>query len=312
MQRSHPTQLLNTPLTPNSSVILHSASFLEGWRSLLVELYGYKAAHGAMAVPGLLGGSTAVYLPLLNYSDITLQAAQTFRARWAQKPYQLRALDPQCTQFQADDTVTMRLDIAGLSAEQVFKQRVPSKCRNQIRKGEKSGLTVLEGRDGTAMRDFYRVFAATMHRHGTPVFTQRLFELLPRFVDARYLVAYHDGQAVACLCLVTDGPLAWVPWAGSAMSHRTLCPNHLLYWRAIQLAVAQGREVFDFGRSAYLGPTYGFKLDWGAQPVKIAILTDKPQNVYAKYAMASAVWQRLPRRLVGLLGPFLCRYLPDL
>lgn len=265
-----------------------------------------------MAVPGLLGGSTAVYLPLLNYSDINLLEAQALRKQWDHLPFQIRALDPQYTQFVADDTVTMRLDIEGLSAEQVFKQRVHSKCRNQIRKGEKSGLTLIEGRDGDVVRDFYSVFARTMHRYGTPAFSRRLFELLPKFVDARFLVAYHQEQPVAGLCLVSDGPLAWVPWAGSELSHRALCPNHLLYWQAIQLATAANQEVFDFGRSAFLGPTYAFKSDWGAKPVKIEILTEKPRNVYSKYALASAVWQRLPRQVVGLVGPKLCRYLPDL
>ena len=293
-------------------MLLHSEGFLNSWRALLRNLYGYADDQGALVVPSLLGAQTAVYQPLLNYSDVTAQQAQEIRHRWEQKAYQIRALDAECQHFEADDTVTMRLDIAGMTVDQVFKERVHSKCRNQIRKAEKSGLTLVEGQDGRVLRDFYLVFARTMHRYGTPVFGRRLFELLPRFVKARYLVAYHGGQPVAGLCLVSDGPLAWVPWAGSELSHRALCPNHLLYWHAIQLAIAAKQEIFDFGRSAYLGPTYAFKTDWGAKPVKIAILTHKPRNVYSKYALASAVWRRLPGKLVGFIGPLLCRFLPDL
>lgn len=293
-------------------MVLHSEAFLQSWRSMLQELYGYKDDQGAMVVPGILGGQTSVYLPLLNYSDITAHEAQVLLKRWAHAPYQIRALDFTCTEFEADDTVTMRLDIAGLSAEEVFRQRVHSKCRNQIRKAEKANMVLVEGRDGEVVRDFYRVFSRTMHRYGTPVFGARLFNNLPRSVDARFLVAYHEKQPIAGICLVSDGPLAWVPWAGSELSHRALCPNHLLYWRAIQMATAAKQEVFDFGRSAFLGPTYAFKSDWGAKPVKIEILTEKPRNVYTRYALASAVWQRLPQHLVGWIGPVLCRYLPDL
>ena len=292
--------------------VLHSPRFVQAWRALLARLYGYTEAEGAMQVPGLLGGHTLVYLPLLNYSDLDLAQAQALRQRWAGKAYQIRVLDPSVQTFEPNDTVTMRLDIAGLSAQQVFQQRIHSKCRNQIRKAEKSGMTWTEGRDGRVVQDFYRVFASTMHRYGTPVFSRRLFEHLPQQVDARFLVAYWEGQPVAGLCLVTDGPIAWVPWAGSEHAHRSLCPNHLLYWNAIQKAVAGGQQVFDFGRSGYLGPTFVFKRDWGAQPVRIAILTHQTQDVYSKYALASTVWKRLPRLVVNRVGPFLCRHLPDL
>ena len=293
-------------------LILHSKSFVQGWRALLTGLYGYQERDGAMRVPGLLGGHTAVYLPLLNYSDLDLAQAQALRQRWSGSAYQVRVLDPAVQTFEPNDTVTMRLDIAGLTAPQVFEQRIHSKCRNQIRKAEKSGMVWTEGREGEVVRDFYRVFASTMHRYGTPVFSRRLFESLPQHVDARFLVAYFEGQPVAGLCLVTDGPIAWVPWAGSEHAHRGLCPNHLLYWNAIQKAVAGGQQVFDFGRSGYLGPTFVFKRDWGAQPVRIAILTHRTQDVYSKYALASTVWKQLPRRVVNQVGPYLCRHLPDL
>lgn len=294
------------------SLVLHSAAFVQRWKALVRELYRYEDDGDAMSVPSVLGARTAVYLPLLNYGDRSREQAQALCTHWAGRAYQVRALDPDDQQFEANDTVTMRLDLTGLSTEEVFMQRIHSKCRNQIRKAEKSGLRWVEGCDGELLTHFYQVFASTMHRYGTPVFSRRLFELLPAHVSARYLVAYAGTEPVAGLCMVVDGPLAWVPWAGSEPAHRAKCPNHLLYWNAIQKAVAGGQTVFDFGRSAYLGPTYVFKRDWGARPVKIAVLTDKSHNVYAKYALASSIWQRLPRWLVDLVGPWLCRRLPDL
>lgn len=265
-----------------------------------------------MQVPGLLGGHTLVYLPLLNYSDRCADDLPELTGPWQGRRFQARVLDFACTDFAEGDTVTMRLDIAGLSPQEVFTQRIHSKCRNQIRKSQRGELGFEQGRSGKVRDDFYAVFAATMHRYGTPVFSRRLFECLPAHLDVCYLMAYHGQTPVAGLCLVMDEQIAWVPWAGSDMAHRALCPNHLIYWHAIEQAANEGKQVFDFGRSAYLGPTYAFKQDWGARPVRIMLASDQPSDVYAKYSLASSVWQRLPRVMVDAMGPVLCKRLPDL
>lgn len=292
--------------------LLHSAEFTLRWKSLLKALYGFKDGPAGLYVPGVLTGKTMVYLPLLNYTDKSLNELQSEALSPWLGSWQSRGLDFDCAVFEPNDTVTMRLDIAGMSVDDVFKKRIHTKCRNQIRKAQKSGLTLSEGGEAKLVSDFYRVFASTMHRYGTPVFPRKLFELLPAHVNARYLVAYQGGVPIAGLCVISDGPLAWVPWAGSEHAFRSLCPNHLLYWAAIQGAVQAGQAVFDFGRSAFGGATYVFKRDWGAQAVKIAILSDAPQDIYGKYALAARVWQHLPRWAVDRLGPWLCGRLPDL
>jgi Acetyltransferase (GNAT) domain len=294
------------------NLTVHSTAFVERWRAMLVALYGYAEQDGALLVPGIMGRATAVYLPLLNYSDLSATQAEARAGRMDGGAFQLRSLEALEGEPRPNETVTMRLDIADLSAEEVFQQRIPSKCRNQVRKGEKSGLRLVIGFDADVVDAFYDVFADTMHRHGTPVFDKALFALLPDFVDTRYLVAYVDDTAVAALCLVMDDELAWVPWAGSLMAHRTRCPNHFLYWNAIKLAVQGKKRVFDFGRSGYLAPTYRFKAEWGARPARIVLRSDKVSDPYARYALASEVWKRLPRWLVDRMGPALCRYLPDL
>ena len=57
-----------------------------------------------------------------------------------------------------------------------------------------------------------------------------------------------------------------VPWASSLRKHRDKSPNNLLYWEMLQQAIADGRRVFDFGRSTPDEGTYHFKSQWGAQP----------------------------------------------
>ncbi len=289
-----------------------SPSFAGRWRALLADFYGYEQTEGALLVPGLLSGRTAVHLPLLNYSDLSLEEGEALQRKLGGRAHQIRVLDPSQDRFKPNDTVTMRLDIAGLTADQVFRERIPSKCRNQIRKSQKVGLEFREGNDHRFIQDFYVVFAQTMHRLGSPALSKRLFERLAAQMDARFLIAYLQEQPVAALCLMLDGHIAWVPWAGSRFEHRSLCPNHLVYWHAIERAVQAGVDVFDFGRSGYLSHTYAFKNEWGAKPVRIRTLASRTEDVYAKYSLASSVWKRLPAALVNQVGPALCKYLPDL
>src|SRR5205823_1737294 len=89
-----------------------------------------------------------------------------------------------------------------------------------------------------------------------------------------------------------------VPWASSIRAFNALCPNHLLYWEAIQHA-AQGQcRLFDFGRSTPNEGTYRFKEQWGARPLALcweysllsgqSLPNASPSN--AKFSLAVSLW----------------------
>jgi hypothetical protein len=291
---------------------VHSKQFIARWQKMLIELYGYKEMSGTLFVPSFMGKGSAVYLPLLSYSDIDVQQAEQLAKELEGASFQIRVLDGACSEFEPGDTVTLRMDIAGKSIDDVFGKIIPGKRRNQIRKTDAVGLELRSGVDENIVNDFYSVFSTTMYRHGTPVFGKKLFDLLPRHVNAQFLVAYHQNVPVAGLCLVFDERLAWVPWSGSLTEYNALSPNIFLYWRAIQQAVQAGMEIFDFGRSGYLAPTYAFKQQWGAKPVKVVTVSSTQNDVYKRYTLASKLWRRLPKVAVDRVGPVLCKYLADL
>ena len=129
-------------------------------------------------------------------------------------------------------------------------QHLDRKVRNQIRKAEKSDLTVATG-GAELVGDFYTVFARNMRDLGTPVYSRRLFErVLTEFPDAsRLFVVRLKNEPIAA-----GGTLTWRrtvenPWASSLREHRSLCPNMLLYWAMLKMAVEGGAARFDFGRS---------------------------------------------------------------
>jgi FemAB-related protein (PEP-CTERM system-associated) len=216
-----------------------------------------------------------------------------------------------------DHKVTMLLRLS--SSRQVMWDELDRKVRNQIRKAEKSNLTVVSG--GTALLDeFYAVFARNMRDLGTPVYGRSLFAaILAEFpADARLHVVRLNGQPIAGALSYAFGDSIEVPSASSLREHRALCPNHLMYWSIMQQAIAEGRRVFDFGRSTPDDGTYSFKEQWGARPQQLfweysllngSVLPSDDRHS-TKFRASIEAWKRLPVWLATRVGPRIARFVP--
>lgn len=193
------------------------------------------------------------------------------------------------------------------------------KVRNQIRKGEKSGLSVHWGQLGQ-LDAFYDVFAENMRDLGTPVFGRRLFEeILLRFPDDAELcvVRAPDGLAIGGAVLLHGPEFTEVPSASTLRRFNATNANMLMYWNLLCRAIERGRSAFDFGRSTLDSNTYRFKKQWGAEPspaiwqycVRRGSIGDvRPEN--SRYRQMIRVWQRLPVRLTRWIGPPIVRGIP--
>ena len=92
----------------------------------------------------------------------------------------------------------------------------------------------------------------------------------------------------------------------------------MLYWHAIESALGEGVEVFDFGRSTPGEGTFKFKEQWGAHPVPLsweywlpaghALPDQGPTN--PKFRLAIEGWKRLPLWLANAAGPRIVRWIP--
>jgi FemAB-related protein (PEP-CTERM system-associated) len=193
------------------------------------------------------------------------------------------------------------------------------KVRNQVRKAEKSGLTIESGgRD--LIPDFYRVFAHNMRDLGTPVYSRRLFEeVCAEFPEAaRVFLVKHQQTTVAAGVTLRHRNTVEVPWASSLAAYRAMCPNNLLYWRVIEWAIDNGIPSLDFGRSTPDEGTYHFKQQWGAVPQALYweyVLVGRPElpdqsPKNPRFSRAIAVWRRLPVGVTRAIGPLLVRNIP--
>jgi serine/alanine adding enzyme len=309
------------------------------WRDVLAKGFGHQpiyliardadgAVRGVLPIvfmKSLLFGRTMTSLPFVNYGGVLADDDQVARAlvdaaadeaRARRCPHvELRHIaqrfpDLPCKQHK----VTMRLPL-----ETGMWERLDRKVRNQVRKAEKSNLTVARG-GAELVGEFYVVFTRNMRDLGTPVYSRRLFDDVARaFPDrARIVVVRLNGQPIAAGFTFRTRTMVEIPWASSIRDYNNLCPNHLLYWHAIESAVAEGCDVFDFGRSTPDEGTYKFKEQWGASPVPLhweyslttggAVPDQSPKN--PKFRLAIETWKRLPLPVANAIGPHIVRGIP--
>ena len=216
-----------------------------------------------------------------------------------------------------DTKVRMVLELPESAA--LLWEKLASKVRNQVRKGDRHALSIRWG-GGELLRDFYRIFSVNMRNLGTPVYPRRLFaSILENFSDrAELAVADHEGRAVAAALLVHGGGgLTQVPSACSLPTAAATCANMWMYHKLLVRAIERGGRRFDFGRSSSGSGTHSFKKQWGAQPAPTtwqyhlrrgSIDAMRPQS--PRYRRWVAGWQKLPVWGTRVAGPAIVRGIP--
>jgi FemAB-related protein (PEP-CTERM system-associated) len=192
---------------------------------------------------------------------------------------------------------------------------IPRKKRADLRKAlDNKRLTVEVGGE---FETFYRIYAESLRNLGTPVLPRRFYRaILEEFGPAAELSAVHgpNGPVAALMTLYFKDRT--MPYYGGAMPEaRLLHAYDLLYWRAIERAVAKNAPVFDFGRSKRGTGSYDYKTYWGFAPEplayecrpveKDALPEINPLN--PKYRLMIAAWQRLPLAIANTIGPWVAR-----
>ncbi|MGC1275477.1 MAG: FemAB family XrtA/PEP-CTERM system-associated protein [Planctomycetaceae bacterium] len=207
------------------------------------------------------------------------------------------------------DKVLMRLQLEG--GPEALWDRLKAKVRNQVRKGEKSGLEFSTG-GAELLPEFFAVYSRNMRDLGSPSHASRLFDMVLRSFPeaARLHVARWHGRAVGAGLTIASGDTVEIPWASSLRRYNGLCINHFLYWQLLREACREGRRWFHFGRSTLDSGTYQFKRQWGAEPLPLywyhlgstaAQAVERPNR--ESFGWAEATWRRLPLWAAQRLGP---------
>ena len=171
------------------------------WRNVFEGVFGHTCHYLAARTPvgelrgilpiveirSLIFGRSMTSLPFLNFGGVLASspevarqlvesAGQLARSRGC-KHVELRHVgrkfnDLPCRQHKV--TMRLPLGVAGSSDPGELWDRIDRKARNQVRKAQKSNLSVERG-EAELVPAFYEVFARNMRDLGTPVYGRRLF-----------------------------------------------------------------------------------------------------------------------------------------
>jgi hypothetical protein len=289
-------------------------------------------------------GRSLVCLPYLDYGGILAQDGESedllrdklvAEAQSRRAQLEIRSRDPLCgLPTPKDEKVSMILSLTGedivseggdwrgvsepqapdaLDADAYWKS-LDAKVRNQVRKAEKSGVTVVWGRE-ERLDDFYDVFCVNMRDLGSPTHARGFFEaVLRHFPGAQIGTAHREGKCIGGLLRILWRNELAIPWASTLKEARIHCPNNALYWESIRFAFEQGCSRVDFGRSTRDEGTYRFKKQWQAQELPLYryqfdekghFLEQSWHVAQGKLGWTRNIWAKLPLKLANSLGPML-------
>jgi hypothetical protein len=147
------------------------------------------------------------------------------------------------------------------------KQIHPS-YKYDIKKALKSGLEIVEASSPEELKAYYCLYVETRRRHGLPPMPYKFFKNLWAVFKSNemltLLLAVSNKSVIAGLLLVRVKDTFYALSNASNVAHLSKRPNHLLWWKGIELCKHLGGNCLDFGRTAL--DNHGllrFKRRWG-------------------------------------------------
>lgn len=290
--------------------IYHTPGFCKKWKSLLIEEFKFKEYENFIVIRTIKGEKKLVYLPALDYTDLTIDNIEKIKEKAGNKSYQIRILNFDDKQFIKNEPVTMRLSLENMDTEYIKMKMFTHSLKKDLKKAERSSIN-LKVFENKIERNYYDLYYSTMHYHGSPALPYKFIKNVAKTFPSCNINAYYNKVIVGGIILIYDENLAWAVFGAVDRNFRQYCPNQLILWKAIQLCKLSDKIIFDFGRSPYGGNTYNFKKHWGAKPIKINIIRDIDYNIYNKYDKVSKIWQKIPNHIAKILGPKLIKYTED-
>jgi CelD/BcsL family acetyltransferase involved in cellulose biosynthesis len=198
-----------------------------------------------------------------------------------------------------------KLDLApGLDV--VFSHCHKNSTQRKIRRAEREGLTYESGRSTLLLEAFYHLLVLTRRRHGLPPQPLHWFENLIEYCgDALQIrVAFKAKRPVAAILTLVHRDTITYKYGCSDALYNNLGGTHLLMWRTITEARANGLRVLDLGRSEYenIG-LLTFKDRWGAERSELRYSRLAPSIQSTRhYRGSDGAWNaRMVRRIFSAL-----------
>jgi len=136
----------------------------------------------------------------------------------------------------------------------VIRKKMSKGCRADIKSAQKSGITLEFGTTESDMKGFYNLYVVTRKRHGLIPEPYRFFKNVWQYLYPRnmlsLILAKEGSKTIAGVILLKYKNYAYFLMSSSDQNYLTKHPNHLLWWKGIELVHEEGFRYCDFGRTS--------------------------------------------------------------
>ena len=313
---------------PDSSIYHHRL-----WKELIQKTYRYqpyyfvlensngiRAGVAFFLVKSKITGTRMVSLPFSDYCDPLINDQNEFDALFSevikksknlgapQIEFRSRFSSTQFDTYVKNETANNRnhvLELMG-SLEEIESKFHNNCVRRSIKKAEKNKVKIVCGTDQKDMRIFYEFMVLTRKRHGLPPqpydFFCNMWKLLYPQDMLDVLLATYEDRPMAGIVIARFKDTMYYLYGGSDSNFNDKRPNHLLLWKAIQMAHSEGLKYFDFGRTAVDNQgLLDFKRRWGTKEYKIISYTypkmKKQKLLFNRNGAKSGLFYSLTKKL---------------
>jgi len=201
-------------------------------------------------------------------------------------------------------------------AEDLFHSFHKDSIQRKIRRSEREGVTVEQGRSEAVLDKFYGLFLMTRRRHQLPPPPRIWFRnLIATLGDhLRIAVAAKAGRPIAAIVTLRFRDTVVYKYGASDPRFHALGGMHALFWRAIQDAQLAGLSFMDLGRSDVSDEgLVTFKDRWGSSRSRVqyfrnSLHGDSATGTTRGGQAARKVFSVMPLRLLGVAGRLLYKH----
>lgn len=177
---------------------------------------------------------------------------------------------PELEGYHKEEAYTHLLD-TGQMTEELLWTNYKKRVRRDIRKAEKSGVTIVEVKDAKEIDILFDLYLETMRRNEAyNTWTRKALHAIHYHLvqkgQAKILLAKVEGEIAAGMILILSPDTTYYFFAASSQKYLSMCPNDLLVHHGICLSIRAKRRFFDLMASQKEDiALMTFKEKWGAQ-----------------------------------------------
>jgi len=208
--------------------------------------------------------------------------------------------------FKPISTKCTLLDLRGYDKEKIW-EGYKKNIRRDVRKAQRSGITIRGVDSKEDIRIFYRLYLSSMERNRAMAkYPLRWFEAVYEEMVEKglgaFLFAELEHEVIAGAVFIKSPTSIHYFHNGSKYGFLKFCPNELLIHSALEEAIEKGNPFFDFmGSDPNDASLIRFKEKWGAQSKDIC--------TYVKdyHALRCRIWEMGKRFSGSKMGSRLVR-----